>query len=95
METGSIPIRYLCMSRRVLYFHHIINLKDEELVKRILTEQRNNPSPGDVYPMVMQDLKLLNIPTDEQILVQFSKRRFKTLVNRQIVSASFNFLKNL
>ena len=41
LETGSIPIRFIIASRRLLYHQTILQREEEELTKRIYTAQSN------------------------------------------------------
>ena len=41
LETGTIPLKYLIASRRILYLKNILSRSDEELIKRVYTAQRS------------------------------------------------------
>ena len=48
LETGCIPIRFVMQSRRLMYLHHILSREDKELIKRVYSAQRNNPTPSGI-----------------------------------------------
>ena len=44
LEAGAIPIRYIISSRRLIYHQCILKRNDQELTKRIYSEQKRNPT---------------------------------------------------
>ena len=52
-------------SRKIMYLHNILTREDSELVKRIYTAQRNNPTNGYFVEMVSSDLELIDETLDE------------------------------
>ena len=57
LETGSVPIRHLISSRRMIYLQTILRRDDEEVTKRIFKEQQRNPCTGDYVKLIEKDFK--------------------------------------
>ena len=47
LETGSVSVRHLVSNRRMNFLRTIITRDDEELTKRVLRGQQDNPTEGD------------------------------------------------
>ena len=56
LETGTIPIKFIIKNRRVCYLYTILKKEDKELVKEVYNAQKINPSVGDFYKLVEDDL---------------------------------------
>ena len=48
LESGQFSISNFNSVRRLCYFQNILKRHESEIVKRIYTAQKNNPSPGDL-----------------------------------------------
>ena len=59
METGSVLISHIISQRRINYLYEIVNRNDTELVKRIYTVQKDNPTKGDFVVLVEEDLRMI------------------------------------
>ena len=47
LELGIIPIRFLIKAKRIVYLHYLINLKEDEMLKKFLDAQWKYPSKND------------------------------------------------
>ena len=47
LETGTTPIRYIIMTRRLMFFHYILNEDKQSLIGRFLEAQERSPSKND------------------------------------------------
>ena len=56
METNTIPIRFTLISRRLMYFWRILQMKDDELVKRVFNVQKLSSCKHDWVIQIAEDL---------------------------------------
>jgi hypothetical protein len=93
LETASIPIEFIIASRRVNYLHNIVSRDRGELVKRVYTEQKTNPSKGDWCHMVQSDMAMIGLNMSETQISITPKHHFKLLVKRCVKNAAFSALQ--
>ena len=93
LETGAVRIKHIISSRRLMYLQTLLKRDDEELTKRILREQENNPCAGDYSMLVKDDFAKLEMVYDENYIIS-SGTRFKVQVKQKIRDCAFKELKN-
>ena len=54
LETGSIPIRFILMSRRLNFLHYILNEDENSLIYQFLMAQSKNPGKYDWVKLSMR-----------------------------------------
>ena len=77
LETGTIPIRYILAQRRINYLKHILSRDENELIRKIYTAQKNQPTRGDFVVLVKQDLDMLGMSYEEATSSNMSKKILK------------------
>ena len=95
LETGTLPISYIIMIRRITYLQTLLTRNDEELTKRILLEQRKNPTNGDFIELVKEDFIKIGKFYDENMenfIVKTPKRTFKRHIKNLVQVAAFQAL---
>ena len=90
LETGSIPIKYILKSKRIMYLHHILTRSDDALIKRVFLAQLHDTGKGDWCSVVREDLNTLGLEhlTFEEISEK-SKESMRTLINDQVKLKAF------
>ena len=91
LETGSVPIRHLISSRRMIYLQTILRRDDEEVTKRIFKEQQRNPCKGDYAKLIEKDFKDIGISYDEQYIIG---PNYKDDIKQKIAETAFIYLVN-
>ena len=87
LETGTLPISFIIMIRRITYLQTLLTRNDEELTKRILMEQRKNPTNGDFIELVKEDFIKIGKFYDENMenfIVKTPKKVFKRYIKNNI-----------
>ena len=74
METGTLPITQIITSRRLNYLKHILDKNENELIKRIYNEQKEDPIKGDWFKLVQTDLESIDPNLDEKQIMLMSKK---------------------
>ena len=82
LETGSIPVRFVVIARRINFLHHILCEDKDSLLSRFFQAQCSEPIKGDWISTVKKDLENLNINLSFEEISKLSKQSFKTLVIR-------------
>ena len=83
LETATIPLRYIIMIRRILYFQTIVTRNDEELVKRIFDAQMADPVKGDWVNMLKEDFQYLGEEINENEAKTTARYEFKKKHQKQ------------
>ena len=68
LDTGTIKIRHILITRRLMYLHHILTRNTKELISRVYFAQKRCPSKNDWYLTVESDKKETGIQlSDDEI----------------------------
>ena len=89
LELGIVPLRFQLMKRRILYLQDIIDREEDELVKRVVLEQKKQHSDGDFYTQVEDNMKELSIRFED---IMESKEKLKTKVDRSLNEKAYDYL---
>ena len=95
LELGLTPIRYIIMSRRLMFYHYILNEDSESLINKFYKLQARKPVKNDWSLTISENLKELKIPLTENQIQSMSKNAFKKKVKDSINNASFDYLIKL
>ena len=87
LETGSTPIKWVLKQRRINYLKHILSLEENEIVKKVFTAQKENPTSGDFVQLVEKDLMDLRIT--QAHLELNGKSDFKKLLKNIVTKEAF------
>ena len=64
LESGTKPIRFLIMKRRLMFLWYMLNEDENCLINRFFRAQERNPSKHDWYQKVQEDMINLDICLD-------------------------------
>ena len=95
LETGSWPIRFVIMSRRLMFLHYMLNEDTNSLVHNFLQTQINDPVKNDWIYTVREDLEELEIGLDFETIKELSKESFKIFVDKQIEALTLKYLNKI
>ena len=95
LETAALPIKYIILSRRLIYLKEILDRPDTELVKKIYRCQQANPVPGDWSQLIAKDFQDINLNISENSIESLSVSEYKKLVKTQARSTAFDELEAL
>jgi hypothetical protein len=94
LETGCLSLSDVVTVRRLMYLHTILQRPENEIVRKVFLEQRNNPCRGDWVILVEADMLQLHIDFDQiegcsaelfrkQIVGKIRNRAFEELLKIQ------------
>ena len=92
LEAGTVPIRFIISSRRLIYLQTILKREDSELTKKIHIAQKNNPSKGDFTKLVESDFALIGESLDETAVENSDTHSYKNFIKAKIKIAALNYL---
>ena len=95
METHTIPIRFVLVSRRLMYYWNILQMNEDELVKRVFTAQQISSCRNDWVLQICDDLKLCKISKSEEEIKKMKRHSFKMLVRRKVREVTDEYLVSL
>ena len=95
LESAAIPIRFLLIQRRLMYYWAILARPDNDLVKRVFNAQKSFPVKNDWIGQVKDDLQICGIELSESEIANMKKISFKKLVNEKVQHLSSSFLISL
>ena len=95
LETGTMPLRFIIGSRRIMYLQTLLKRNNDELTKQVLLAQKRAPLKGDFTMLVEEDLKAMKFEADFSMIENLSKQALKRTVKMKMRKASFSYLLSL
>ena len=95
LESGALPVRHIISSRRMNYFQTVIKRDEEELTRRILEAQINDPTDGDFIQLVKNDFQMAGINFDINEIRNTGIDIFQKKVKAKMRDVALTYLKNL
>ena len=92
LETGTIPIRFILSCRRMIYLQTILKRFNLELTKRIYMKQKQSPTKGDFYCLVVKDFEMIGKTLDETEIMNTSEYSYKKEIKQKIRKAALSYL---
>ena len=84
IECAKLPVKYVCQSRRLLYYWHILHLDESELLNKFYLAQSLKPGKNDWVLQISKDKKELKINLSDEKVKKMSKYKFKEIVMSKI-----------
>ena len=76
------------------YLKHIIDLPENEWIRKVYDAQKSNPVRGDWTELVKTDFEKINMQYDESQISRTDKTLFKRHIKMLMRDAAFKYLKN-
>ena len=92
LETSALPVRFILMGRRLMYYWTILNKPNDELVREVFDAQNIFRTQDSWIVQVENDLKACNIDLSEEEIKNLSKYKMKKMVNTQIRIKALEYL---
>ena len=81
IETSTIPVHFLLVSRRLLYYWSILQKDEEELVKKVFNAQKSFPVKNDWIHQIQNELETCGIEESEDDIKKKSLTNLCILLN--------------
>ena len=95
LETNSLPLRFVIIARRLMYYWTIITKPAKELVQQVFQTQKLSPVKNDWCIQIEEDLKYCRINLSESEIRAMSKNKFKSIVTNSIFDVAREYLISL
>ena len=92
LETGTLPIRFIIMARRLMFYWSILQKSDDELARQVFDAQKLAPLKNDWICQIEDDLKCCDIYFTENEISQMKRTKFKSIVNEGVREAARKYL---
>ena len=93
LELGCIPLRFISMSRRVNYLHHLVTRNKNEMLSKFFHTQWKYPARKNEWTTkVREDLEDLEIEINLEKMKNMSKYTFKNMVKKKVLEKALEFL---
>ena len=83
LETGAIPLRFIIMSRRMSYLHHIVTRNEHELIYKFFKAQERRSIKDDWVTKIDEDKKQLDLKMSNEEISNYY------LLNSELVKILF------
>ena len=94
LELGVLPIEYEIQTRQLSFLHHIVNLSEDDPVKKIWRNQTSLPDHRNWWSNVKQLMEKYSINLSETEIMAMSKDRFKKKVKEAVRQYAFSKLRD-
>ena len=94
LKLGILPIYDVINCRKLLFLHHILNLKEDDPVLKLYKEQNEFPFEKNWANEVSSLREHYNINLRDSEIKQIKKEKWRTLIKEKIVAKAFNELKD-
>ena len=94
LELGCLPIRYIIMSRRLMYLQYLLQEQEDSLLKTFFMAQMQNPVKGDWILQVRKDLEETEINDTLEDIQKMSIEEFKAKVKTSVKNSALKYLNS-
>ena len=95
LESNTVPLRFVVLARRLMYYWGILKKTETELVKQVFRAQQLSPVKNDWCLKIKEDLAYLDIDKDESEISAMTKLKFEKYLNIKIKDAAQKYLSSL
>jgi hypothetical protein len=95
LELGVTPIRFVIMTRRLMFLHYILNQDKKSLIYKCFEAQMKTPCRNDWIISVEKDLEELEIMVELDVIQTQSQQQFNTFLKRAVEERTLNYLNHL
>ena len=92
LELGTLPIRFILTTRRLIFLHYILQENEESLLFSFLLAQMEDPKDGDWWLTVKNEIEELKLDVTLSKIKQMSKNTFKKKVKTSVSREAFKWL---
>ena len=94
-ETGTIPIKIKIRCRRLMYWWHILNVEETEMINKVYRAQKLSPVSGDWVLLIEEDKQMFNIKMADDEVKAVSKYKFTNFVKKKAKELTIEYLMRL
>ena len=95
LEFGHYPARFDIIKAQILFYHYILQQKEDSLIYKFLEAQKKCPVRGDWILNVRSNMQYINLQITELQLKEMTKGKLKILLKQRINHISYQYLLSL
>ena len=95
LETGTIPIRFTLMSRRLNFLWYLLNQNEDSMLGQFFRAQCDSPTRGDWVSSVQQDMHDLELEMTFDQIKAYSQEAFKDIVRKHVRISALTMLTQI
>ena len=95
LELACTPIRFILMSRRILFLHSILEETETSLVQRFFQAQLRNPTKGDWCQSVLKSLGDLKLDLNFNQIKLLKKEQLQKMVKSACEKSALEYLNQI
>ena len=95
LEVGRISVKYIVKMRRMMYWWHLVNIDNSELLHKFYLAQSIDRSKDDWIYQLEQDKTELNLELSDAEIGSYSKEQFRRIVKCRIEAFAASQLEKL
>ena len=95
IESGKMPIRFIVMIRRLMYFWHVLHKNENELVNRFLSAQQIWTGRNDWISQVRKNISEINLKLTDKQITDMKNEEFKKQVKTKVELFAIRYLKKM
>ena len=92
LETGSLMLRHILRINRLMYHYHIVNLADEDTVKKIYEKQKTECLKGDWVQLIKEDFAFIGLDMNEDEIKNSPSEIYRKKIKGLVRKAAFREL---
>ena len=94
LETGKIPVAFTLVSRRLMFWRHIVSNDTSSLLFKFYNIQKSCRVKNDWVVQIEKDKNEIGLSLSDEDVATMSKWRFKKLLRQKIRDAALQHLNN-
>ena len=95
IECGKMPVRFIVIMRRLMYFWHILHKDESELLSRFLSAQQLSASQTDWIQQVRKNMSDIKLYLSDAQITNMSKEAFKIKVKHHVEISAGKYLNKM
>ena len=95
LETGKIPVHLTLISRRLMFWRHIISNDKESLLHKFYSIQKSCPVKNDWVSQIDKDKIEIGLSLTDDEISEMSKWKFKKILKKKVSSSALAYLNNI
>ena len=93
LEAGLLPLKFVCMKRRLMmYLHHILSKPKSDLIRQVYVVQKQMFTKNDWHNLVNENKNELRISLADEQISKLSKEKFKFTVTQAVERKALDYL---
>ena len=95
LETSVLPISNMINARRLHYLQTILKRSNDEIIRKVYTAQKSNPSKRDWINLLQEDMRIIRLDISDRDIEEMDIKEYKDMVNKIVRKQALHQLKSI